>query len=141
MGKSFIYYQHKARLLDSVYVGQLYSLARIAGAEPLGLKFTKKSVRYYFFLIQNKHKKEMTACVSKMLEYVPVISFPRATLYNRTDWHSFQGLNRWGFHFQNESCDCKIPELRGISHYHNEQLIAGRVNITDIRHPPMRGSM
>ena len=94
MGKSFIYYQHKARLLDSVYVGQLYSLARIAGAEPLGLKFTKKSVRYYFFLIQNKHKKEMTACVSKMLEYVPVISFPRATLYNRTDWHSFQGLNR-----------------------------------------------
>ena len=94
------------------------------------------------------------------------ILFPRATLYNRTDWHSFQGLNRCancltahpratpivisrgfhrgfqkGFHFQNESCDCKIPELRGISHYHNEQLIAGRVNITDIRHPPMRGSM
>ena len=63
--------------------------------------------------------------------YESVVSFPRATLYNKTDWHSFQGLNRCancltahpratpivisrgfhrgfqkGFHFQNESCDC-----------------------------------
>jgi hypothetical protein len=58
-------------------------------------------------------------------------STTRATLYNRTDWHSFQGLNRCancltahpratpivisrgfhrgfqkGFQIQNESCDC-----------------------------------
>ena len=70
-GASVIYYQHKARRPDSFYVEQHDRLLRTSeynGAYGLDLKFTTTSLRYYFFIIQPKHKQIISDCVGKMLK-------------------------------------------------------------------------
>lgn len=69
-GSSIIYYQHKARLPDRFYIDQhqqLVSSGALPGASSLGLKFTKTSLRYYFFIIRPEHKSQITACVQQMM--------------------------------------------------------------------------
>ena len=69
-GSSVIYYQHKARRPDSFYVDQHKRLIEMIGLEKsagLGLKFTKTSQRYYFFIVQLAHKKIISAAIRKML--------------------------------------------------------------------------
>lgn len=69
-GSSVIYYQHKARRPDSFYVDQHKRLIEMIGLEKdagLGLKFSKTSRRYYFFIIQPAHKEIIPVTVRKML--------------------------------------------------------------------------
>lgn len=70
-GASVVYYQHKARRPDEFYVKQHQQLAEsgaFPGAASLGLKFRTTSQRYYFFLIQPKHRDKVIECVDRMLE-------------------------------------------------------------------------
>ena len=69
-GASVIYYQHKARRPDSFYLDQhkeLIEIPRLKESIGLGLKFTKTSQRYYFFIIQPKHKEIVCAAVRNMM--------------------------------------------------------------------------
>ena len=69
-GASVIYYQHKARRLDSFYVGQhkrLIEMLELEKSAGLGLKFTKTSQRYYFFIVQPAHKETITSAIQEML--------------------------------------------------------------------------
>ena len=70
-GASVIYYQHKARRLDDFYIEQhrdLLASGAFPGATGLGLKFTKTSLRYYFFAIRPEHVKLVADCVQKMMD-------------------------------------------------------------------------
>lgn len=67
---SIVYYQHKARKPDSDYAAahrKLIGSPELAGASGFGLKFTKTSLRYYFFIIQPKHKEVITKAVDQMM--------------------------------------------------------------------------
>ena len=69
-GSSVIYYQHKARRSDSFYVDQHKRLIEMLGlgeCTGLGLKFTKTSQRFYFFMIQPKHNETIPVAVRRML--------------------------------------------------------------------------
>ena len=69
-GSSVIYYQHKARISDQVYANQHRELVKKIGkgeASCFGLKFTKTSQRYYFFIVQPKHKDVISKVLQKML--------------------------------------------------------------------------
>ena len=67
---SVIYYQHKARKKDDFYTLQHANLIcrdEFPGAEGLALKFISTSQRYYFFIIQPRHKKQIEKAVANML--------------------------------------------------------------------------
>ena len=67
-GSSIIYYQHKARRPDSFYSEQHYRLAKhFEGSFSFGLKFTKTSQRYYFFIVQPSHREVAHEAIYKML--------------------------------------------------------------------------
>ena len=67
-GKTVIYYQHKARKKDFFYCDQHRRLFMTNCDMPgLGLKFTRTSLRYYFFLLCPEHERILTECVRKML--------------------------------------------------------------------------
>ena len=69
-GSSVVYYQHKARRQDLFYTGQHSKLLqdeRIQGAEGLGLKFIRTSLRYYWFLLHPEHAETVRRCVASML--------------------------------------------------------------------------
>lgn len=69
-GASIIYYQHKVRCPDEFYIKQhqqMVSSGAFPGAVSLGLKFTKTSLRYYFFAIRTEHAEAITTCVQQML--------------------------------------------------------------------------
>lgn len=69
-GASVIYYQHKARRQDGFYTDQHNKLLqdeRIQGAEGLGLKFTRTSLRYYWFLLRPEHAEPVRQCVASLL--------------------------------------------------------------------------
>ena len=69
-GASVVYYQHKARRPDSFYTGQHNKLLqdeRVQGAEGLGLKFTRTSLRYYWFLLRPEHAETVRRCVASLL--------------------------------------------------------------------------
>lgn len=69
-GSSVVYYQHKARVKDGIYLEQhreLLSRAGFEGATGLCLKFVPTSQRYYFFIIQPKHKSIILECVGRFL--------------------------------------------------------------------------
>ena len=76
-GSSVIYYQHRARRSDSFYLEQHKELLNrqdeqsteswFPGASSLCLKFFKTSHRYYFFIIQPRHKDLITKAVNGML--------------------------------------------------------------------------
>ena len=69
-GSSVIYYQHKARRNDTFYIEQhqsLLSCPAFNGATGLGLKFVTTSQRYYFFIVQPKHKEIINEQIQKML--------------------------------------------------------------------------
>lgn len=69
-GASVIYYQHKARRPDSFYTDQHDKLLRdkqIEVAEGLGLKFTRTSLRYYWFLLRPEHAETVHRCVASLL--------------------------------------------------------------------------
>ncbi len=68
-GSSVVYYQHKARVPDPVYADQHRKLIRSSdfeGASEFGLKFTKTSLRYYFFAVQPKHKAVIDDLVARI---------------------------------------------------------------------------
>lgn len=69
-GSSVVYYQHKARRADEFYMKQhqeLLASETFAGATGTGLKFIPTSQRYYFFIIQPKHKAIIDACMQEFL--------------------------------------------------------------------------
>ena len=69
-GSSVVYYQHKARVPDSVYVERhraLIESSEFAGASGFGLKFNRTSLRYYFLIMQPKHKMAIINAVDVML--------------------------------------------------------------------------
>lgn len=69
-GSSVVYYQHKARVSDSVYIEKHKNLllsSGFEGASELSLKFLKTSLRYYFFIVQPFHKAVITEAVEQML--------------------------------------------------------------------------
>lgn len=69
-GASIIYYQHKARRPDEFYTQQhrqLISSGAFPGSTGLELKFTKTSLRYYFFIIRQEHVQSITHSVQQML--------------------------------------------------------------------------
>ena len=66
-----IYYQHKARRKDDFYCEQheeLIHRAEFPGAAGLGLKFLKTSQRYYFFILQPRHRKVVEETVNEMVQ-------------------------------------------------------------------------
>lgn len=69
-GATVIYYQHKARRPDGFYAGQHRELlvsGKFPDAAALGLKFRTTSQRYYFFLIQPRHRQAVETCVKDLL--------------------------------------------------------------------------
>ena len=69
-GASVIYYQHKARRQDGFYTDQHNKLLRderIQGAEGLGLKFIRTSLRYYWFLLHPGHAETVRRSVASLL--------------------------------------------------------------------------
>ena len=69
-GASVIYYQHKARKPDSFYAAQHKAILdnmESNSVSGLGLKFTRTSQRYYFFIIQPGHRQAIESAVEKML--------------------------------------------------------------------------
>lgn len=69
-GASIIYYQHKARKLDSFYIEQHNHLTRSMLFETsvgLALKFKSVSQRYYFFIVQPHHKARVENAVNQLL--------------------------------------------------------------------------
>lgn len=69
-GSTVIYYQHKARRNDTFYIEQhkcLLSCHDFDGASGLGLKFFRTSQRYYFFIIQPKHKELINEQIQQMM--------------------------------------------------------------------------
>ena len=65
-----VYYQHKARRQDGFYTDQHNKLLqdeRIQDAEGLGLKFTRPSLRYYWFLLRPEHAETVRQCVASLL--------------------------------------------------------------------------
>ena len=69
-GASVIYYQHKARRRDGFYIDQHNKLLRnerVQGAEGLGLKFTRTSLRYYWFLLRPEHAETVRQSVASLL--------------------------------------------------------------------------
>lgn len=69
-GASVIYYQHKARRQDGFYTDQHNKLLRnerVQGAEGLGLKFTRTSLRYYWFLLRPEHAETVRQCIVSLL--------------------------------------------------------------------------
>lgn len=69
-GASVIYYQHKARRPDDFYTDQHNKLLqdeRIQGAEGLGLKFIRTSLRYYWFLLRPEHAETVRQSVASLL--------------------------------------------------------------------------
>ena len=70
-GSTVIYYQHKARKRDPHYINQhnqLINSGKFPGASGLALKFKKTSQRYYFFIIQPRHKETIETAVNGMME-------------------------------------------------------------------------
>lgn len=69
-GASVIYYQHKARRPDSFYISQQKKLLSDIGVDDtlgLALKFVTASQRYYFFIMQPRHKAVIADAVNRML--------------------------------------------------------------------------
>ena len=69
-GSSIIYYQHKARRPDEFYIDQhrqLVSSGAFPDASSLGLKFTRTSLRYYFFVIRPEHEAAIAASVHQLM--------------------------------------------------------------------------
>ena len=69
-GSSVVYYQHKARLPDSVYSEQFQRLTTSGNfpeSSGLGLKFKTTSQRYYFFIMQPQHAERMTDYINHFL--------------------------------------------------------------------------
>lgn len=69
-GASVIYYQHKARRQDDFYKNQHNKLLqdeRVQGAEGLGLKFIRTSLRYYWFLLRPEHAETVRQSVTSLL--------------------------------------------------------------------------
>lgn len=69
-GASVIYYQHKARRQDGFYTDQHNKLLRderMQGAEGLGLKFIRTSLRYYWFLLRPEHAETVRQSVASLL--------------------------------------------------------------------------
>ena len=69
-GSSVIYYQHKARKSDDFYLDQhkkLLDSESFRSATGLCMKFQKMSLRYYFFIIQPRHRQIIDACIDKMI--------------------------------------------------------------------------
>lgn len=70
-GASVLYYQHKARRSDGFYADQHCKLLqdpRAKGSEGLGLKFTRTSLRYYWFLLHPEHAETIRSCVGSLLD-------------------------------------------------------------------------
>ena len=68
-GSSVIYYQHKARKTDDYYLDQhnkLLNSGKFPGASGLCLKFQKMSLRYYFFIVQPRHRQIIETCIDEM---------------------------------------------------------------------------
>lgn len=70
-GASVIYYQHKARCKDSVYIDRnanLIASGNFLNAKGFGLKFFTTSQRYYFFLVHPRHEERIKAAIDTMLK-------------------------------------------------------------------------
>ena len=69
-GSTVIYYQHKARKLDSFYIDQHRKLLKepeFDGASGIILKFKTTSQRYYCFIIQPDHEALIKGAINEML--------------------------------------------------------------------------
>ena len=69
-GSSVVYYQHRARRPDSFYADQherLLGRSGLEGATGFGLKFRTTSQRYFFLLLQSRHRDIVGRCVEQML--------------------------------------------------------------------------
>ena len=67
---SVIYYQHKARKLDSDYIAQQEDLITSFGfyfAKSICMKFTTTSQRYYFFIVHSEHFDRINMAMEDML--------------------------------------------------------------------------
>lgn len=67
---SVVYYQHKARRTDPLYIDQYRKLLESFELDPtlgFGLKFVTTSLRYYFFILQPQHGEIIMRTIGEML--------------------------------------------------------------------------
>lgn len=67
---SVVYYQHKARKKDAFYIDQqdqLLKRTELNGATGIAMKFKTTSQRYFFFVIQPRHRELIEDAVNGML--------------------------------------------------------------------------
>lgn len=70
-GKSVIFYNHRSRLQEDKYLKRFQNLSMgdcYSGARWLGLKFSRGTIRDYFFIIQPDHELRLRAAISELLE-------------------------------------------------------------------------
>jgi hypothetical protein len=69
-GKSVVFYNHRCREKESVYLKRFVPLQmrdELSTAKWIGLKFTRGTVRDYFFIIQPDHYEKIYKIVEKMM--------------------------------------------------------------------------
>lgn len=69
-GKSVVFYNHRSRLQEEEYLKRFRDLAKsdiYTGSQWYGLKFSRGTIRDYFFIVQREHDSRIRASISNLL--------------------------------------------------------------------------
>ncbi len=69
-GKSVVFYNHRSRLQEDEYLMRFRGLAKsedYIGAQWCGLKFSRGTIRDYFFIMQRDHELQIRGAISALL--------------------------------------------------------------------------
>lgn len=69
-GKSVVFYNHRSRERKHVYLKRfdwLHSEPKLSGASVSGLTFARGTIRDYFFLARQEHRKEASSTIDRIL--------------------------------------------------------------------------
>lgn len=70
-GKSVVFYNHRSREKEHLYLQRFATLQQkdeLAGAKWMGLKYTRGTIRDYFFILQPNHIEQVSVAIERMLQ-------------------------------------------------------------------------
>lgn len=71
LGKSVVFYNHRSRVQERDYIARFQAILRneiFPDAHLLGLKFTRGTIRDYFFIINSSHYQKLESAITRMLQ-------------------------------------------------------------------------